>query len=77
MQKNSFRTKICLSDPDLTPAREKQKNTHRNSQRLQTVQSVEAVVAHGNDPIVVEMPAERARETDGLMRRTENVDVSF
>jgi len=36
----------------------------RNSQRLQTVESVEAVRSHGNDPIVVEMPMERERLMD-------------
>lgn len=38
---------------------------------------MEAVGAHGNDPIVVEMPAEKARKTDGLMKGTKTEYVSF
>lgn len=45
-----------------------QKHTHtqrwRNSQRLQTVESMEAVCSHGNDPIVVKMPMEKERLMD-------------
>lgn len=46
-------------DPKSTPSADTHTNTH--SQRLQTVQSVEAFGSHGNNPIVVEMPVERER----------------